>query len=57
MLALSAPDALWVTGEDSETAEVVEEAYQAADARESLTMSKSEDAKMAAARWLLAQDR
>lgn len=54
MLALSAPDPLWLTGEGSDPPPVVAAAYKAADRANQLTLfaGKEEEKEMAAVEWL-----
>jgi len=55
MLALSAPNALWLAGEDMRSAALVRKAYRSAGAKESLTETKApaDERRMAAVKWLL----
>jgi len=55
MLALSAPDALWVAGEDGDPPSVTQAAYEAAASPEKLTLFSggAADTEDAAVNWLL----
>jgi hypothetical protein len=55
MIALSAPNPLWLTGEDATSAPMVSAAYQAADGADNLTMSQDDagQRESAAVEWLV----
>lgn len=53
LLALSAPQSLWIAGEDQQTLKLVSASYQSAGAEHVLTINRDQDRSMAALRWLL----
>lgn len=55
MLALSAPNALWLAGEDMKATALIRSAYKSAGAKESFTESKAlaKEKSKAAVKWLL----